>query len=171
MHIVIEPFFEKTGSFSFWATVFRIDVTAFGEGNTWNEYNFTREFPLKKELSFLALTDKKIIGFLIGSAYISFKGKTAHLNRIAVDKDFNHKGIGKKLILQFENAATINKCVSITLEFDIALNVESYYKKSGYFPLNQLDEIKSYVKSKGKEESLEKYTTFKRRIYFKDLTK
>jgi predicted N-acetyltransferase YhbS len=149
----------------------QLDLKVFGEGNNWNDINFYKELPLKKELSFIATTDKKIVGFLIGSAYQTNEGQTAHINRIAVDGKFRNNGIGQELIRHFEATAKICNCSYISLEFDKKLNVDRFYLKSGYLPTDQTDEILSYLKAKGKLELQDLYITFERRIFIKNLTK
>jgi GNAT superfamily N-acetyltransferase len=171
MDILIKHFFENTDSPLFLENICRLDSEVFSEENNWNDSHFYKELPLKKELSFIATTDKKIIGFLIGSAYQADKGLTAHINRIAVDRDFRNKGVGQELIRYFEDAAKVCKCTYISLEFNKKLNVDSFYIKSGYSPMDQTDDILSYLRAKGKLQLKNKYITFERRIFIKDITK
>jgi ribosomal protein S18 acetylase RimI-like enzyme len=171
MDILVKRFFDYIQDPSFLDKICQLDSEVFEEGNTWNDLNFYSELPLKKELSCFATTDKKIIGFLIGSAYTTDKGLTAHINRIAVDKNFRNKGVGQEMIRHFEDIAKVSKCAYISLEFDKKLNVDSFYVKSGYLPVNREDDILNYLKAKGKLELLDIYITFERRIFVKNLTK
>ncbi len=171
MDILVKRFFENTTDPSVHDKVCQLDSEVFGEGNKWNDLNFYSELPLKKELSYIASAGKKIIGFIIGSAYPTKKGLTAHINRIAVDQDFRNKGVGQELIRHFEDVAKASKCAYISLEFDKKLNVDSFYVKSGYLLMDQTDDILNYLKAKGKLKLHDKYTTFERRIFVKNLTK
>lgn len=171
MDILIKQFFENTDSPLFLENICQLDSEVFGEGNNWNDSHFYKELPLKKELSFIATKGKKIIGFLMGSAYRTDKGLTAHINRIAVDRLFRNKGVGQELIRYFEDAAIVFKCTYITLEFNEKLNVDSFYIKSGYSPMDQTDDILNYLRAKGKLQLNDRYITFEHRIFIKDITK
>jgi UDP-glucose 4-epimerase len=152
MDILIKRFFENPDNSLFLSKIRELDSAVFGEENSWSDYNFYKELPLKKDLSFIALSYKKIIGFLIGSAYPTNKGTAAHINRIAVDRDFRNYGVGQELIRHFENAAKVCKCVTISLEFDKKLNVDRFYVKSGYLPMDKTDDILNYLRAKEKLE-------------------
>ncbi len=171
MDILVKRFFDYTKDPSFLDKICQLDSEVFGEGNNWNDLNFYSELPLKKELSCIATAGKKIIGFLIGSAYPTDKGLTAHINRVAVDQNFRNKGVGREMIRHFEDLAIVSKCAYISLEFDKKLNVDSFYVKSGYLPMDQADDILNYLKAKGKLELHDIYITFERRIFVKNLTK
>lgn len=73
----------------------------------WNIDNLLYELPMKWGLSQIALHDKKIVGYLVGSV----KDNAAFLNKIVVDKNVRGLGIGKKLIASF-----LKKCLEKNLQ-------------------------------------------------------
>jgi predicted N-acetyltransferase YhbS len=171
MDIVIAPFIKSAGRKEVLEAICELDCKAFGKEHAWKESNFLSELPGKKELSFIALSGKKIEGYIIGSTYKTLSGWNAHINRIAVNKDPGKKGTGRELVWNFEDAAIELGCESATLEFSADLGVAGFYEKCGYRAVKQEDDISEYVGLKGKEKIAEEYTSLRRRIYIKDLLK
>jgi GNAT superfamily N-acetyltransferase len=171
MDIVITPFIKSANRKEVLESICELDCRVFGKEHGWKETNFLIELPGKKLLSYIALAGKTIEGYLIGSTYKTLSGNNAHINRIAANPRSLKKGVGRELVWTFEDAAIEIGCESATLEFSSDLNVAGFYEKCGYRALGKEEDILEYVSLKGKEKAAEEYTSFRRRIYIKDLLK
>ncbi len=106
----------------------------------WNIDNLLYELPMKWELSQIALHDKKIVGYLVGSV----KDNAAFLNKIVVDKNVRGLGIGKKLIASF-----LKKCLEKNLQrvtFRVRIDNTSaivFYDKLGFKKSQEIDKTRT----------------------------
>ncbi len=104
----------------------------------WSIDNLLSELPMKWELSQVALHDKKIVGYIIGSV----KDNAAFLNKIIVDKNIRGLGTGKKLIASF-----LKKCLEKNLQrvrFRVRTDNPSvvFYDNLGFKKLPKIDKTR-----------------------------
>tara|TARA_B100001123_G_C15344974_1_gene1036569 strand:- start:4788 stop:5264 length:477 start_codon:yes stop_codon:yes gene_type:complete len=78
----------------------------------WSKEQFLRELPLKWQLSFIAVIDCTIVGYLIGSKGTS-EPQSSRVNKIVIDRRHQRKGIGKLLMECYFEASMrldLNRC-------------------------------------------------------------
>lgn len=147
----------------------KLDQNVFGANESWGKQEFIKELLYKDELSFLALQDNQLLGFIIASAYKSGGVFKAHINRIVVNQNFRCFGVGKKLIDFFEYRASELSIHFLTLEFDTKLGVDNFYRKLGYKQFTDKNEVNNYLKEKNKMSQKKLYLIFQRKIFYKKL--
>lgn len=91
----------------------------------WSESNFLSDLPNKWNLSLIATSNKKLIGFLIASR----KELSIHIHRLAIKQQFQSDGIGKTMVLRL-----IEKGESYKLPITLKVHQENiralkFYKK------------------------------------------
>lgn len=96
----------------------------------WDEEQFLLELDGKWSNSFIALINKRIVGFIICSK----KNKnTLHIHRLAVRNEYTRKGVGTQLIEKVINNADIN-LEYITLKVrDDNKNGQQFYEKCKFY--------------------------------------
>lgn len=169
MDILIKPFPYLLSSRKDIADLCLLDIDIYGYGLHWDEKNFTSVLPLKNELSFCAYDANTLIGYIICSSYFMNEELTAHINRIAISKQFKNKNIGRTLVVNFEMAAQEHGIKIITLEFDRKLKVEQFYEKLGYQQMLDEKLVLNYLKNKSKLSKIDLYLGFERKIYIKEM--
>jgi len=104
-----------------------------------------------KELCFVAVEKKDIIGFVMG---YKFSGDIVSLGPIAVKREYRGKGVGKALVKKFEKASKNMKysAILLTTRYIGETNEERKYEASLFYERLGFKEV---AKSK------------KKRIYFK----
>jgi ribosomal protein S18 acetylase RimI-like enzyme len=138
--------------------ILKIDLEAFEvTGIVWSLTHFTKRLPHKEQLSFYALNKKedKIVGFLIGT---SFKDDTAHLNRIATDKNFRAGGLGKRLMEHFLSSAKKLGMKQSTLNMVHSKEnfyLQKFYENLGYHLLTSKEDIITFLEAKNKLNELD----------------
>lgn len=167
MDILIKPFPYLLSSRKDIADLCSLDMDIYGLGLHWDEKNFTSELSLKNELSFCAYDGNTLIGYIICSSYFMNEELIAHINRIAIRKQFKNKNIGRSLVASFEMAAQKHGIKKITLEFDQKLKVEQFYEKLGYKQMLDKKFVLNYLKNKSKLSKINLYLGFERKIYVK----
>lgn len=167
MGAVIQPFQEAYPVY--FSGIYALDAGSFGVENAWNHVQFERVLDLKDELSFCAVKDNKVVGYLIGSRYFMQHSGVAHINRIAVDALYRNLHLGQLLVEYFERAAKLLDIRFLTLEFDQMLRVDTFYKKFGFEQVTGEEEIMDYLTGKDKVHVMERYLSFSRKIYIKRL--
>ncbi len=81
----------------------------------------------KQKIILVALIDNKIVGFaMIDLPY----GGVSFLRWLGIKKDFQKKGIGKKLVEEWEKLASIWQCHKI--ELATYLTIVGFYEKLGF---------------------------------------
>ena len=101
----------------------------------WTVDNLVMELELKWELSHVAIYNKKIVGYQIGS----LKDSKAFLNKIVVNKEARNLGIGKKLLRKF-----LESCLKKNLDY-LRFRVRTdnpavaFYDKLGFKRKDELD--------------------------------
>lgn len=167
MDIIIKPF--ETENFLLLEKLCDIDYACFGKDNAWTVENFSKILPFKLNLSFVAYHNQVPIGFIICSVYKNKLLKIAHLNRIAVSKEYSKNNVGYSLIQKFEFAVRKISISKITLEFHKSLHVAHFYEKCGYIQITDSQEIEDYVIEKRKEDKLASFLAYNQKIYYKKL--
>ena len=102
--------------------------------NAYWKYDFNRENLLKQIEKdeadiFVAIVDKKIVGFSVVDFYY---GGQAHMKWIGILEDYRGEGIGTALLLKIEENLKKHYCHFITIWTETKKNVE-FYKKRGYY--------------------------------------
>lgn len=116
----------------------------------WEAENFLLDLPGKWELSLVALTKEKVVGFCICSFYNDDK---CYAYRVVVAEDHKRKNIGKKMIFSLFEKCKAKKIKNIIVEVNIE-NVPAlqFYNKMG-FEIIESDELIRYLIKKGKFNS------------------
>lgn len=108
------------------------DVETFEEAE-WAQFNIDRgeeaDFS-KEEFCYIAKDKSKIIGFAI----FDIQAGVGHLERLLVKKNYRDKGIGKELILFFEEKCKKQGCHKLWLKTCPSMHTKAFsvYKKLGY---------------------------------------
>lgn len=148
----------------------QISKMGFGERG-WNEENFLLDLQGKWNLSFIAIIDKKIVGFRIATSYYYYGIETGHANYICINKDFRR--IGLSLILDQHTKELCRKAglSQITVETDeIRTPAHDLHLKMGYTQITDPIKIKEYLKSKNKLYQLKIYLKNNARVYIEYIT-
>lgn len=87
-------------------------------------------------LIYVACIENKVVGFIgIEVSYVfELPKQIMRVNALAVDKNYQNKGIGKHLIQEVEKYAKINNMAAITLNSGISRKISCIFfmKKQGY---------------------------------------
>ena len=145
-----------------------IDSLCFDSSN-WSKDNFIMELPMKFNLSFMCSYENKVIGYIFGSSYTLENEQTCHINRIAILPNFRSLNIGSKLLTCFENNSRENGFKKISLEFDLVLNVQTFYEKNSFKTVENQEKILCYLNAKSKVSMLELYTRKERKVMIKEI--
>tara|TARA_Y100000588_G_scaffold6808_1_gene8061 strand:+ start:10610 stop:11086 length:477 start_codon:yes stop_codon:yes gene_type:complete len=70
----------------------------------WSKEQFTRDIPHKWDLSFVAMVNMSIIGYVIASQD-SIDHKTSRVNKIVIHHNHQRQGVGKLLMKNYINAS------------------------------------------------------------------
>ncbi len=98
-------------------------------GEKWTIENFIFQLDLKWELSCCVELKNKTLGFLIASK----KDNAAHIHRVAIDKNSQGLGLGKKLIDELELRARSHSLQAITLKVSTKnKNAIDFYTHIGF---------------------------------------
>ncbi len=89
-----------------------IKMSAQLEGDYWTAEHYLSELPEKWNLSYVALENNELIGFMI----VSDKGGAHHLHRIVIDQGHQKKGAGKELLFKLIANAKKSKKKDVTLK-------------------------------------------------------
>ncbi len=89
--------------------------------------NFYRFF---RDTCWVALLDGKVIGFALGMVDQS-KPTHCYLNYLFVQSEYRKKGLGGRLLKEFELSAKNKGCEIVTLLTGKQVNIDYYYKQ-GY---------------------------------------
>ncbi len=128
----------------------QLDTICFNAGEAWTAKNFMLDLPEKGKLSKLAILNRKLIAYLIGSSYPN--QRKAHWHRSATHPDYRQVKVFTKLHDEF-----LRECVKLGIEGVTAEARDSYmitrnfYSKRGYRPLKGA-ELENYLFQKGKAE-------------------
>ncbi len=122
--------------------------------DTWDKENFSKDFPRKWQFSQVVVSgvDKKLCGFLIASEMLA---KEIHIHRLAVDPNFQGKGLGSLLLSKALATAKEYKCQQATVELS-CLNVKAltFYQKFGFKHLSPA-ELSNYVAQRKQNVKIE----------------
>lgn len=77
--------------------------------------------------------DDKLIGV---ARLIDMDKDIIHIGRVAIDKDYRGKGIGRKLIIGCENTAKHILKKEVTIELSAQIQAEKFYESLGYNRVN-----------------------------------
>lgn len=85
---------------------------------------------------FVAVEDNQVVGFIgaeIGFAF-EISGKVMRIIALAIDKDYQKKGIGKKLIQEAEKYGIKRQVTTIAVNSGLSrTGAHEFYKKQGFF--------------------------------------
>lgn len=151
LELLIIPFAQNAERYI--SQLLRLDALCFDEDEAWTEENFTLDFPQKGQLSKLAVSNKKLVGYVICTSY---EGK-GHIHRLAVDPEYRRSGIGEGLVRGFAKECLISKIHRVTVEA-LLENVAAckFYKYMGFRRL-KVQELREYLIKKGKHEKIACY--------------
>jgi ribosomal protein S18 acetylase RimI-like enzyme len=149
MGIVIKPIEFCSVSKHDMNYLLKIELQAFKQSH-WSAEHFEMKLPHKNLLSFVAYSGETIVGFIAGSSYYLNNCLTSHINRIAINEDYRGQGVGKRLLLHFENASKILDISNCTLESENKESVKAFYLRSGYEIVTSKRKIINYLFSKKK---------------------
>ncbi len=107
--------------------------------NPWSIEIINASNPFSRKL--VALYEEKIVGFLNGEIILD----EGNILMISVKKEFQNKGVGRKLMNRFEKLAKKEGVKAIYLEVsEKNINAIDFYKKLGFIPVGQR---KNYYKN------------------------
>jgi len=107
--------------------------------NPWSIETINASNPFSRKL--VALYEEKIVGFLNGEIILD----EGNILMISVKKEFQNKGVGRKLMNRFEKLAKKEGVKAIYLEVsEKNINAIDFYKKLGFIPVGQR---KNYYKN------------------------
>lgn len=72
--------------------------------NYWSVCEVAEHFEKEPELSFVAVEDDRVVGFVLGAASYEILEDTGHLEWVAVDAGHRRAGLGTQLIEEFVGA-------------------------------------------------------------------
>ena len=108
-------------------------------------------------LIYVACIENKVVGFIgIEVSYVfELPKQIMRVNALAVDKNYQNKGIGKHLIQEVEKYAKINNMAAITLNSGISRKTARiFYEKQGYkMNIELYDKIKNLYLKYHKEKT------------------
>ena len=98
--------------------------------NPWSIETINASNPFSRKL--VALYEEKIVGFLSGEIIFD----EGNILMISVKKEFQNKGVGRKLMNRFEKLAKKEGVKAIYLEVsEKNINAIDFYKKLGFIPI------------------------------------
>jgi len=98
--------------------------------NPWSIETINASNPFSRKL--VALYEEKIVGFLNGEIILD----EGNILMISVKKEFQNKGVGRKLMNRFEKLAKKEGVKAIYLEVsEKNINAIDFYKKLGFIPI------------------------------------
>ena len=88
---------------------------------------------LKKDFFFVAIADKKIVGFIVANLFDYWDGKRAYIAELGVLKEFRSFGVGTKLVHLIEKRFTKENVTLIEVNADLGdPNAVRFYQSLGY---------------------------------------
>lgn len=84
------------------------------------------------------MLDNKVVGFILGTSMLFHYGRTFEINDLAVDPDFQQRGIGKELLEQFLDDIKEMGIVGVHLITASEGNLASFYEKYGFLKENEV---------------------------------
>lgn len=143
-------------------TILSIDRTQIKDAEKWNRENFLCQYPLKFNLSVVALEGKNIIGFTIATK----KNKSCHIHRIAVSDKYTGRGLGSMMLQSIEKRAKDNKLEAVTVEALKKAKLKNFYLQNS-FGLVPEEKLKVYAEQKDvkiRQQFLQNYYVFTRNL-------
>ncbi len=108
-------------------SVYRLELKLFA--SPWPRFFFENDLNLSYTIAFVSIFQKQIIGYALGSCI----SDELHIQNIAIDKQWQRKGIAKKLMARMEEEAVARNCRHFYLE--VRINNQpaiKLYEKLGY---------------------------------------
>ncbi|OPX17846.1 ribosomal-protein-alanine N-acetyltransferase [candidate division WOR-3 bacterium 4484_100] len=97
--------------------------------NPWPRYFFEQDLNKEDAVALVIEHNKTIIAY----ALAKFEGEKFHITNIAVAKEYQSQGIGKKLMKRLEDAAQKKSCNILYLEVRKSnITAINFYRKLGY---------------------------------------
>jgi ribosomal-protein-alanine N-acetyltransferase len=98
----------------------------------WSLGLFMSELALKTTRVYLVA---KVGGLVVGYAGLMVTGSDGHITTIAVDPEWQRRGIGMRLLLGLSNAAATRRCTGLTLEVRVGNDgAQAMYREFGFAP-------------------------------------
>lgn len=113
------------------------------EWENWVEDNYLMDLPCKWDLSFTCSLNDEIVGYVFLSKKLE---NQIYIHRFIIDKNYRHKGIGKKILEQIQKEAIDNINILSLRVNENNIEAQNFYKKNGFSIEDILDG--DYVLSK-----------------------
>jgi len=95
--------------------------------------SFNESITSNKKILLIAENNKKVVGYLVCSLYISDYQKSGEMDYLFVPKGWKKKGIGKLLIKEFIDILKNKKLEKCRLDVNIKnISAINFYKKLGF---------------------------------------
>lgn len=115
-------------------------------GEPWNdpwkaedaEIHVRELLEIKQAYGLEYVLDNKVVGFILGTSMLFHYGRTFEINDLAVDPDFQQRGIGKELLEQFLDDIKEMGIVGVHLITASEGNLASFYEKYGFLKENEV---------------------------------
>lgn len=134
--------------------IYQIECRVFP--NPWPKSFFENDLQKYNTIALVAENNGDVKGYALADCV----GDELHITNIAVDPEYQHQGIGRKLLSEIERIGVERDCLYAYLEVRINnLNAINFYKKFGYKILlirknYYLDGTDAYVMKKELKEVL-----------------
>ncbi|MEO0095098.1 MAG: ribosomal protein S18-alanine N-acetyltransferase [candidate division WOR-3 bacterium] len=134
--------------------VYKIECRVFP--NPWPKSFFENDLHKPNTIALVIDNGEKLIGYAIADCVIN----ELHITNIAVEPEFQHKGVGSKLLSELEKIGLEKDCVYAYLEVRVNnTNAINFYKKFGYRIIQirknyYLDGTDAYVMEKEIKEAI-----------------
>ena len=112
------------------------------EGWTLKTADLKIKYYFQKATIKVALIDNEIVGFLVYTLEPTSNGAWARIKELAVNSEFQDKGVGSRLISDFEREAKVQKINRIVLETYKIAPAYGFYKKLGYVESGMIELFK-----------------------------
>jgi len=86
----------------------------------------------KQSYGLECITDGKVVGFILGTTMVFHYGRTFEINDLAVEPEYQNKGIGKQLVEQIIKDVKNQGIVGIHLITSANENLKNFYEKFGF---------------------------------------
>jgi len=124
-----------------------------GYGEVWTKKNFVWDMPQKGQLSKLATSNGKLIGYIICSSATG----SGHIHRFAVSLVYQQGGIGARLLAEFVRECRASGIGKVTVETQTAnTDAIAFYERLGFHRLED-QPLRDYLRKKGKLGQIKDY--------------
>ncbi|MDN2452722.1 ribosomal protein S18-alanine N-acetyltransferase [Lactobacillus sp. UCMA15818] len=145
------------------AEMLRLQKLVYMDDNSWDETVFESELRNEKNKLYLIMRQNDRLVAFIGASF-NQKVRDVHISNVAVDPDFQNRGLGQFLIQTMIKCARFNEYSSLSLETRLSnVRAQKLYStigfkniglKKSYYQSNHEDAVDMRLSIKNKKESV-----------------